>query len=55
MLSLVSSGLSRIPFKDQRHINLRLLRFHLKELRHIAEFLIASFEQFRNRQSPYRR
>src|ERR1039457_2611388 len=50
MLSLVAFGFARIPFKHQRHITLPFLRFHLEELRHVAELLVAAFKQVANRQ-----
>jgi hypothetical protein len=39
MLSEIALGFAKVPFKHQWH-STPFLRFHLKELRHIAEFLI---------------
>ena len=50
MLPLVAFRFARVPFKRQRYITVPLLHFHLKKLRHVAEFPIARFQQFADRQ-----
>jgi len=55
MLSQIAFGFARVPFKHQRHMTSPFLRFHLEELRHVAEFLVAGFQQIADCQLLYRR